>query len=877
MPELTLEAAAALVVAAEKRFAAKEFDASAAVLGTVLEAHPAHYWALLLLARTRREQGDAAAAMQCLRTAIALPTPERVGAYFDLAFHLVAEQRLDEAAPLVEDALGLPETNQTRWYKGRLLFLRALVALGTDQPEAANGALADAYRFERGLNEMPLLFGWVCEAIPRTDWRPDLPYLRYLAAWIGMVGHPIVYRDELQLLGADTRVVAIGAMDGVRFDPLWEFIRSRKWQAVLVEPTATMFRELARNYASYPFVRCVQVAITDRNDPVILHRIRPDAIKAGLVGDWAFGVASLSLDSTLKFYPDLLETETVQGCTFGDLVAGAAIERIDVLQIDTEGHDYAILQQVPLRPLGVRLLHVELVNVDPLQRLAVFETVRRLGYRCHYDGNDLTAVLGETRTQVDPPGLAGNDSSLPGPRSAAHPALALLAAAPLTRAPLAPASVTPAPLAPASLAPANAAARDVPVASPSQWNDPYPQNAVSDARDHSAFGAKLSVTSITDTKIPAAFSRTTIRLPTVAFPASIGLLADGTSGAADPPTFLRACQGDFRCGFSEPVSAIGFLPDHALCIERVGDLELLEESRWHSNLHFSAWFRNDRTTGWQWRVDRKWPEPLCVPGLVAHCYHCYHHQYFHWLVDIMPRVWLLREHSPYATPDQWFVGPLNHEFQRQTLGLYDITPDMCCRNLDGVVRFEAAVCTAFRFTEPLHTRPAYHTGIHHRGWSAAFLDDIRERAVRRHAASVPPDNAPCVYVSRADATHRRTSNEAAVRALVEACGFTVVEPGRMRFEEQVRAFSRARIIVGTHGAGLTNVIWAPPGALLLELLPEQLDDAGYRFLSTLAGHRHYYLTCRQFDHPRGAAFADIEVDVARLRSELATLLSWSSG
>ena len=381
------------------------------------------------------------------------------------------------------------------------------------------------------------------------------------------------------------------------------------------------------------------------------------------------------------------------------------------------------------------------------------------------------------------------------------------------------------------------------------------------------------MTSITDTKIAAAFSRTTIRLPTIAFPASTGFLPDGTNGTADPPTYFRASEAEFSCGFSEPGTATGFLPDHALCVEHFGDPQLLEESLWHSNLHFSEWFRNDRTTNWRWRVDRKWPAPLRVPGLVAHCYHRFHHQYFHWLVDVMPRIWLLREHSPYATPDRWYIGPLNHEMQRQMLALYGVTPDMCLRDLGGVVTFEAAVCTAFRFTEPLGTRPSYDSGIHHRGWSAAFVNDIRERARRRHVAAVPPANAPHLYVSRADAMHRHTRNEAAVRVLVETRGFTVIERGRMTFEEQVRAFSGARIIVGTHGAGLTNVIWAPAGALLLELLPERLDDTGYRFLSALAGHRHHYLICRQFEHQHGPAFADIEVDVALLRSALGTLLS----
>ena len=213
-----------------------------------------------------------------------------------------------------------------------------------------------------------------------------------------------------------------------------------------------------------------------------------------------------------------------------------AIERIDVLQIDTEGHDHAILMQVPLRQLGVRVLHVELINVDPVQRLEVFETVRGLGYRCHYDGNDLTAVLDDGQRRADASGWYGGNPVDPTTEGAPGP-----------------------------------------IACPSRWIETYPRNDIPAGLDNSAFGTKLAMTSLTDTKIPAPFGRTTIRLPPVAFPASTGFQPDGGSDTADPSKFFRACQAEFSCGFSEPVAATGFLPDHALCIERGGELRLLEE------------------------------------------------------------------------------------------------------------------------------------------------------------------------------------------------------------------------------------------------------------------------------------------------------------
>ncbi len=259
-------------------------------------------------------------------------------------------------------------------------------------------------------------------------------------------------------------------------------------------------------------------------------------------------------------------------------------------------------------------------------------------------------------------------------------------------------------------------------------------------------------------------------------------------------------------------------------------------------------------------------------GLIAHCYHRFHYQYFHWLIDVMPRIWLLREHSPYAQPDRWFVGPLNHAFQQPMLALYGITPSMCWNTGSEIVAFEETVCTGFRFAESLGTRPAYSSGVHYKGWSTAFLSDIRSRARQRYTTGEPDGGPERLYVSRADALHRHVRNEREVRAVTETFGFKVIEPGRMTFDEQVRSFSRARIIVGAHGAGLTNIVWARPGAELLEFMPEQLEDVGYRFLSILAGHRHNCITCRQFEHQHGPAFADIEVEIPVLRAALSNLV-----
>ena len=171
----------------------------------------------------------------------------------------------------------------------------------------------------------------------------------------------------------------------------------------------------------------------------------------------------------------------------------------------------------------------------------------------------------------------------------------------------------------------------------------------------------------------------------------------------------------------------------------------------------------------------------------------------------------------------------------------------------------------------LGIRPSYKSGVHHQGWSTAYFSDLRERAWKQYCTTAG-GTPRFIYVSRSDATHRNVRNEDEVCAVLSALGFEIVCPGQMSFEEQVNIFSEARLIIGAHGAGMTNVLWSRC-ADVVELMPSNLQDADYRFLCNIIGHRHYTLLARHFEHPSGWAFGDIEIDVKALFSVVRTVMT----
>src|SRR4029077_6574491 len=68
--------------------------------------------------------------------------------------------------------------------------------------------------------------------------------------------------------------------------------------------------------------------------------------------------------------------------------------------------------------------------------------------------------------------------------------------------------------------------------------------------------------------------------------------------------------------------------------------------------------------------------------------------------------------------------------------------------------------------------------------------------------------------------------------------------------EQIRMFSRAKIIVGPTSAAFANVGFAPPRAKILEIMSECQPDQWTRRFSLLMSHRWYGYVARVDDYTR---------------------------
>lgn len=181
----------------------------------------------------------------------------------------------------------------------------------------------------------------------------------------------------------DAVVVQIGANDGTTGDPLVQWYPQTRWRALLVEPIGHLVESLIRLHAGRSHVTIERAAISEANGHARIYRL---AHEPGVSPGWHQLLATFDRNLLLKHrdaIPNLealIREETVETLTVASLLARHQIEKIDLLVIDTEGHDFRILKQFALRRLGPALIIFEHQHLTPEEKTAVAALLRSHRY-----------------------------------------------------------------------------------------------------------------------------------------------------------------------------------------------------------------------------------------------------------------------------------------------------------------------------------------------------------------------------------------------------------------------------------------------------------------------------------------------------------------
>lgn len=216
---------------------------------------------------------------------------------------------------------------------------------------------------------------------------------------------------------------------------------------------------------------------------------------------------------------------------------------------------------------------------------------------------------------------------------------------------------------------------------------------------------------------------------------------------------------------------------------------------------------------------------LKVAVIAAHAPSCY----YHWMMDILPRIKLLRESK--VAYDKIYIPWLQEQFpfQRNTLERLGIREDeLLQKGKETFLKTDEVIFPSI----PSKVCCAQPTWVHQ------FLRDT-------FSPISPPEQTRKLLISRkvvTSSSQRLLLNEEEVFALLQPMGFERVFLEDKTVEQQAFLFAAAKTIVAAHGAGLTNLVFCQPGTRVVEIFhPNHLDETYFLISAALKLNHHCLL------------------------------------
>lgn len=232
--------------------------------------------------------------------------------------------------------------------------------------------------------------------------------------------------------------------------------------------------------------------------------------------------------------------------------------------------------------------------------------------------------------------------------------------------------------------------------------------------------------------------------------------------------------------------------------------------------------------------------------------------YFHWLCDALPRLWALQPY--WGSHAVWLPRAYDLEYVRTTLQLLGLAPQFFEA---GTYLYAKDVQLATMVAPPGNYRPA-------------ALQDLYA-ALSQAAATAPATPLPfaevptALFVSRAKAPRRFIAQEEQMLEMLAPLGVQLVYMEDLDMLQKLQALRHCTLLIGLHGAGLTNMLFMPPGGAVLELrFAEDGHNNAYFSLAHAMGHRYYYLKGKG-SHPDTHS-ANLVIDPAVVADTVRTIL-----
>lgn len=213
----------------------------------------------------------------------------------------------------------------------------------------------------------------------------------------------------------DFLFIQVGANDGRIGDPLFSLVTEYGWRGILLEPQRYVYENrLVPNYAGHGGLQFENVAMDKQVGQRKLYKLSFSQER------WATGLASFKKSHLEKHIAEgyiermigdernrLPASETEYICseivttmTFDALLDKYRIEKLDLLQMDTEGFDYTLLQLFDFSRLQPSIIQLEHHVMTDQERQDSLNLLHRYDYLTFFEHINIVAFRKELTKEL---------------------------------------------------------------------------------------------------------------------------------------------------------------------------------------------------------------------------------------------------------------------------------------------------------------------------------------------------------------------------------------------------------------------------------------------------------------------------------------------
>lgn len=217
------------------------------------------------------------------------------------------------------------------------------------------------------------------------------------------------------------------------------------------------------------------------------------------------------------------------------------------------------------------------------------------------------------------------------------------------------------------------------------------------------------------------------------------------------------------------------------------------------------------------------PEPVLA---------CHPSTYYHWLLEVLPHVLFCAANFPH------FKILLPEECPRYVLdGLATALGPEAARDFvfsSTPVRVDRLIVPQYP-AQPEFANPQVID---------LLRSSVKEKVLAQgHSGRCRQSPGRKIYVSR-QKSRRRLAGEPLLEKRLQEAGFSIIHCEELSFSEQIKAFHEAELIVGSHGAGLSNLVWANAPCRVIEIFPKNYILDCFAWLSFCRGFDYRLVVCQ---------------------------------